>query len=118
MSINPDYVTAPYETSFMLAVTLPPAVRRWSRKRRLRWRRHYVRKVVRLQRAAFENVVRFTSELVLRPLPVQPFVIPVLYKRALPPVTTTPILFQNRFSNLFQACDGDVTEPHTCHHGD
>ena len=85
---NMDYVNAPYEVSFLLAVHVPPAVRAWSRKRRLRWRRRVVRQAVNRQRkrvqGAADGMARamYRFDLLLRTLPPEHgFKVPILFKR-------------------------------------
>lgn len=44
-AVNPEYKRTLFKFSFKVPVLLPAGVRLWSRKRRIRWQRHRVRRV-------------------------------------------------------------------------
>lgn len=82
-----DYVNAPYEVAFIVAIETPPAVKRWSRKRRIRWRRQYLRRIVNAQKkvaqGAADRMCKYILETALIPRPPdKEFVLPILFKRA------------------------------------
>lgn len=57
--VNLEYKRAPYEApAFKFAVQIPPAVRNWPRKRRIRWRRQQARSMERMN----EKFMRGVSE--------------------------------------------------------
>lgn len=68
--------------SFMFAVPVPSGIRRWSRKRRLHWKRRATRAF--LRRHMPKKTMLFKSKPVLgllfRP---EPFIVPVIFRREL-----------------------------------
>jgi hypothetical protein len=86
---NMDYVDAPYRVAFTVAVYTPPAVRQWSRKRRLRWRRRYVRQALGMAKTRVKSELlrmrqtMYKCELVMGTLTERPNrTIPILFKRS------------------------------------
>lgn len=83
-----DYVNAPYEVAFIVTIEMPPAVKKWTRWRRIKWRRHYLRKLMgRVKRRVEkqrDDAVKYMAEtsLLLMPHDVN-FIVPVLFKRGL-----------------------------------
>lgn len=87
---NMDYVAAPFEVSFMLAVHVPPAVRAWSRKRRLKWRRRVVNYAMNYHKRRLKEIrdgmvkTMYRAELKTAYLPddMRPPLLPILFKRS------------------------------------
>lgn len=81
MEPNPNWVNAPYSGAALLCVPVPPWIRVWSRKRRLRWiRRIFKQQNVKVLLNRFGSWYKCETRLGILP-PGYHKTIPILFKR-------------------------------------